>query len=94
MSKSTTTKKSATPSAQSMKKLKEYLINWSEGYDVKTGKKFNRGKYTPSEIRACMEFYNEINRGNKPSFVRSGINEILNKCGIKTIKEGIGWRVK
>ena len=29
----------------------------------------------------------------KPSFINGKVKEILDKCNIKTVTEGIGWRV-
>ena len=37
--------------------------------------------------------YNAIAQKEKPSFINGTVKEILDKCGIKTVVEGIGWRI-
>ena len=32
-------------------------------------------------------------RGINPSFINGNVKEIFDKCNIKTVTEGIGWRV-
>ena len=39
-----------------------------------------------------LHIYEMIN-GNKPSFISEKVKEVLDKCGIKTKVEGIGWRI-
>ena len=71
-----------------MKKLREWItVYWMEGKSV-------RGLYvTPAEIYQLIDIYNAIVRKEKPEFINGKIKEILDKCGIKTVVEGIGWRV-
>ena len=70
-----------------MKKLREYLIKWTDGQKV-------RGiNVTPYAVEECIRVYNAIIQKEKPSFINSKVNEILDKCNIKTVTEGIGWRV-
>ena len=70
-----------------MKKLREYLIKWTDGQKVRG---INVSVY---DIEECIRVYNAIIRKEKPSFINGNVKEILDKCNIKTITEGIGWRV-
>lgn len=70
-----------------MKKLKSYLKKWIEGEKVRG---INVSLY---DIQECIRIYNEIIQKEKPSFINGKVKEILDKCGIKTKVEGIGWRV-
>ena len=70
-----------------MKKLREYLIKWTDGQKV-------RGiSVTPYDVEECVRIYNAMVRNEKPEFINGKVKEILNKCKIKTVVEGIGWRV-
>ena len=70
-----------------MKKLREYLIKWTDGQKV-------RGiSVTPYDVEECIRVYNAIVRNEKPEFINGKVKEILDKCKIKTVVEGIGWRV-
>ena len=70
-----------------MKKLREYLIKWTDGQKV-------RGiSVTPYDVEECIRVYDAIVRKEKPEFINGKVKEILDKCKIKTVTEGIGWRV-
>ena len=70
-----------------MKKLREYLIKWTDGQKV-------RGiSVTPYDVEECIRVYNAMVRKEKPEFINGKVKEILDKCGIKTVVEGIGWRI-
>ena len=70
-----------------MKKLREYLIKWTDGQKV-------RGiSVTPYDVEECIRVYNAMVRKEKPEFINGKVKEILDKCKIKTVVEGIGWRV-
>ena len=69
-----------------MKKLREYLIKWTDGQKVRG---INVSVY---DIEECIRVYNAIIRKEKPEFINGKVKEILDKCNIKTITEGIGWR--
>ena len=70
-----------------MKKLREYLIKWTDGQKV-------RGiSVTPYDVEECIRVYNAMVRNEKPEFINGKVKEILDKCKIKTVVEGIGWRV-
>ena len=70
-----------------MKKLREYLIKWTDGQKV-------RGiSVTPYDVEECIRVYNAIVRNEKPEFINGKVKEILDKCKIKTVVEGIGWRI-
>ena len=70
-----------------MKKLREYIIKWVDGQKVRG---INVSLY---DIQECIRVYNAIIRKEKPEFINGKVKEILDKCNIKTITEGIGWRV-
>ena len=70
-----------------MKKLREYIIKWTDGQKVRG---INVSLY---DIQECIRVYNAIVRKEKPSFISEKVKEILDKCNIKTATKGIGWRV-
>ena len=62
-----------------MKKLREYLIKWTDGQKV-------RGiNVTPYDVEECIRVYNAIVRKEKPEFINGKVKEILDKCKIKFI---------
>ena len=70
-----------------MKKLKSYLMKWMDGQKVRG---INVSLY---DIQECVRIYNEMVRKENPEFINGKVKEILDKCGIKTVVEGIGWRI-
>ena len=70
-----------------MKKLKSYLMKWMDGQKVRG---INVSLY---DIQECVRIYNAMVRKEKPEFINGKVKEILDKCGIKTVVEGIEWRV-
>ena len=70
-----------------MKKLREYIIKWVDGQKVRG---INVSVY---DIEECIRVYNAIIRKEKPEFINGKVKEILDRCKIKTVEEGIGWRV-
>ena len=70
-----------------MKKLKSYLEKWMDGQKVRG---INVSVY---DIEECIRVYNAIIRKEKPGFINGKVKEILDKCKIKTVIKGIGWRV-
>ena len=71
-----------------MKKLKSYLEKWMDGQKV-------RGIYVSlCDIQECVRIYNAMVRKENPEFINGKVKEILDKCNIKTVEEGIGWRVE
>ena len=70
-----------------MKKLKSYLEKWMDGQKIRG---INVSLY---DIQECVRIYNAMVRKEKPEFINGKVKEILDKCGIKTVVEGIGWRV-
>ena len=70
-----------------MKKLREYIIKWTDGQKVRG---INVSLY---DVEECIRVYNAIVRKEKPEFINGKVKEILDKCNIKTVTEGIGWRV-
>ena len=70
-----------------MKKLKSYLMKWMDGQKVRG---INVSLY---DIQECVRIYNAMVRKENPEFINGKVKEILDKCNIKTVTEGIGWRV-
>ena len=70
-----------------MKKLKSYLEKWIAGEKVRG---VNVSLY---DIQECVRIYNAMVRKEKPEFINEKVKEILDKCKIKTVEKGIGWRV-
>lgn len=70
-----------------MKKLKSYLEKWTEGQKVRG---INVSLY---DVQECVRIYNAMAQNEKPEFINGKVKEILDKCGIKTVTEGIGWRI-
>ena len=70
-----------------MKKLKSYLMKWMDGQKVRG---INVSLY---DIQECVRIYNAMVRKENPEFINGKVKEILDKCNIKTVEEGIGWRV-
>lgn len=70
-----------------MKELKIYLEKWIKGNKVRG---INVSLY---DIQECVRIYNAIVRKEKPSFINGTVKKILDKCGIKTVVEGIGWKI-
>ena len=70
-----------------MKKLKSYLMKWMDGQKVRG---INVSLY---DVQECVRIYNAMVRKEKPEFINGKVKEILDKCGIKTVVEGIGWRI-
>lgn len=70
-----------------MKKLREYIIKWMDGQKVRG---INVSVY---DIEECIRIYNAMVRKENPEFINGKVKEILDKCNIKAVTEGIGWRV-
>ena len=70
-----------------MKKLKSYLEKWMDGQKIRG---INVSLY---DIQECVRIYNAMVRKEKPEFINGKVKEILDKCNIKTVTEGIGWMV-
>ena len=65
-----------------MEILRQYLNKWINGEHV-------RGiNVTLYDINELIDIYN----GVEHETINSNVVSILNKCGIKTKKHGIGWR--
>lgn len=70
-----------------MKKLREYLIKWTNGQMVR------EINVTPYDVKEYIRVYNAMVRNEKPEFINGKVKEILDKCKIKTVEKGIGWSV-
>ncbi len=70
-----------------MKKFKDYIEKWLNGEKVKN---INVSLY---DIDCCIKVYNGIARKEKPEFINGKVKEILDKCNIKTVEHGIGWKI-
>lgn len=70
-----------------MKKFKKYIEKWLDGQKV-------RGiQVSLLDIRECVRIYNAMVQNEKPEFINGKVKEILDKCKIETVVEGIGWRI-
>lgn len=70
-----------------MKKFREYLEKWINGEKVRG---INVSLY---DIQECVRIYNAMIQNEKPEFINGKVKEILDKCKIKTVEYGIGWRI-
>ena len=70
-----------------MKKFRTYLEKWINGEKVRG---INVSLY---DIQECVRIYNAMVRKEKPEFINEKVKEILDKCKIETVVEGIGWRI-
>lgn len=66
-----------------MKKLNEWISIWIDGGKVK-GVKLTLAMFD--------ELY-DIARGYADTTISSEVKSVLDKCGIKTKTDGIGWRI-
>lgn len=70
-----------------MKRFKGYIEKWLNG------EKVNGINVSLLDIQECIEVYNGIVRKEKPEFINGKVKEILDKCNIKTVEHGVGWKV-
>lgn len=70
-----------------MKKFRTYIEKWVNGEKVKG---IDVSLY---DIGCCIDVYNSIVKKEKTEFINGKVKEILDKCKIKTIECGIGWKV-
>ena len=70
-----------------MKKLRTYLEKWTQGQKIRG---INVSLY---DVQECVRIYNAMVRKEHPEFINGKVKEILDKCEIKTVVEGIGWKV-
>lgn len=70
-----------------MKKFRNYIEKWLNG------EKVNGINVSLNDIHECIDIYNGIARKEKPEFINGKVKEILDKCNIKTVEHGIGWKV-
>lgn len=69
-----------------MEKFREYIEKWINGEKV-------RGiQVSLEDIRECVDVYNSIIRKEQMQFINGKVKEILDRCGIKTVVCGIGWK--
>ena len=70
-----------------MKKFRGYIEKWLNG---EKGRGIEVSLY---DIYSCIDVYNSIARKEKPEFINGKVKEILDKCNIKTVEHGIGWKI-
>ena len=70
-----------------MKKFKGYIEKWINGEKVKGI------NVSLLDIQECIDVYKGITRKEKPEFINGKVKEILDKCNIKTVAYGIGWKI-
>lgn len=66
-----------------MNKLNEWIDIWTDGGKVKG-------------VKLTLAMFNElydIANGYADTTISSNVKDVLDKCGIKTKVEGIGWRI-
>lgn len=66
-----------------MQKLKEYIDILCDG------KKIRGMNMSPSDVYTLIDIYN----GHVDCFIQDNVKKVLDKCNIKTMEQGIGWRV-
>ena len=71
-----------------VKKLKEWIETWLDGKQVRGIKNI-----TPVTIYELVDIYNAVVRKEEFCFINGKTKEILDKCGIKSIPDGIGWKI-
>ena len=70
-----------------MEQLRIYIEAWCDS------KKVPGINITLCDLTCCIGIYNSIQRGQKPEFISANVTKILDKCGIVTKAQGIGWVV-
>ena len=70
-----------------MKKFRDIIIKILNGKNIKG---FNLSPYDKQEL---IRIYNGMVRHKQPEFICGNVKEILDKCGIKTMQVGVGWKV-
>ena len=70
-----------------MKKLREYILKWLQGEKIKGI------DLSLTDIYNCVCIYNEMVNKEKPEFISGKVKEVLDRCNIKTVKCGIGWKI-
>lgn len=70
-----------------MTKFRNYIEKWLNG------EKVSGINVSLNDIHECIDIYNGIARKKKPEFINGKVKEILDKCNIKTVEHGIGWKV-
>lgn len=67
-----------------MQKLKEYIDILCDGKNIKGI------DVSLSDLYVLIEIYN--GHGDD-CFIQDNVKKVLDKCGIKTTEQGVGWRV-
>ena len=71
-----------------MEKLRLYIEKWIDG------KKVKNINVTLYDINECIYIYNSILEDrNNIEFITGKVKEILDKCNIKTVEYGTGWKI-
>lgn len=68
---------------QYIQKLKQYIDILCDG------KKIRGIDMSLSDIYTLIDIYN----GHADCFIQGNVKKVLDKCGIKTTEQGVGWRV-
>lgn len=70
-----------------MKKLRKWIETWVNGGHV-------RGiTITSTVFYELVRIYNAMCRNEKPEFIMQDVKNTLDKCNIKTVECGIGWKI-
>ena len=77
-----------TPSSSNATLINEEIVEWLSQYPPQ------HINVTLYDINECIYIYNSIleNRNNI-EFINGKVKEILDKCNIKTIEYGTGWKI-
>lgn len=70
-----------------MKKFRVYIEKWLNGEKVRSI------DVSLHDIHECIRVYNAIVTKEDTKFINGKVKEILDKCNIKTVECGIGWKV-
>lgn len=70
-----------------MKKFRAYIEKWLNGEKVRSI------DVSLHDIHECIRVYNAIVTKEDTKFINGKVKEILDKCNIKTVECGIGWKV-
>ena len=70
-----------------MKKFRIYIEKWLNGEKVRSI------DVSLNDINEYKRDYNAIVTKEDTKFINGKVKEILDKCNIKTVKCGIGWKV-
>ena len=69
-----------------LKKFKERIERWAEGTQPLVR------NLPPVMFHVCIELYNALLEGRKPTFLQDEVRLVLDKCHIHSREHGIGFQ--